>query len=166
MQHMARCATPLSGWPVDDVADDGMAGMGKGRTDLVQETGLEGDLYKGRLVERLERPPGELRAANAPVHARVLDFHDAHTGGPVARNHESTLERSRTHEFTPHEGAVALLHAVRGEGSPQPLEGGFFRREKNSPGGLHIEAVDHAAAQPALPDAGDLGMTRRHRREE
>src|SRR5208283_5629708 len=63
VKHLTRGAGSLLPGSIHDVAGDGISGMREGRTDLVQEAGLEIDLDKRRPAQELERPPAELCAA-------------------------------------------------------------------------------------------------------
>jgi hypothetical protein len=133
-----------------------MTEMGQRDADLMQEARLELDLDERRLREDTNRCHALARGAT------FRSPHDGDACGTMLSDGEREIHATGLLEATRDECQVGLPHAMIREGATQPPPLLVVRREEQGARRLDIETMDHARAQPPLPNAQHPGPPRDH----
>ncbi len=123
-------------------------------SDLMQETSARPYLDERYAIALCQRLPAQDGPARASRHRTDAVAHDGHARRTMPGHGEIDFERSLPRKPPDDERAVALVDPVLAERGPQPEPRRLLGRDQQHAGGIDIQAVDDAAAQPPLADAG------------
>ncbi len=157
MEHLASGGARVVGGSVAAIATHRVAEPRERGTDLMQEAGARPHLDERYAVAVGQRLPAQDRPARASRHRTDAVAHDGHARRTMPGHGEIDFERSLPRQPPDHECAIALVDPVLAERGPQPEPRRLLGRDQQHAGGIDIQAVDDAAAQSPLADAGQLG---------